>query len=87
MVRGERFGTTCRRQADVYVFALLDERDPSLLNPLDVAQWRFFVLPTSELDARVGQQKKVGLPALLRLGPTEATFETLRAAVVAARGA
>lgn len=80
------FGATCRRQADVYVFALLDERDPSRLDPLDVAQWRFFVLLTSVLDARVGQQKKVGLPALLRLGPTEATFATLRDVVVAARG-
>lgn len=37
------------RQADVYVFALLAHSEKATLDPLNVAQWQFFVLPTAVL--------------------------------------
>src|SRR5579883_2719990 len=36
-----------RRQADLYVFALLAHQDKATLDPMDVSQWVFFVLPTA----------------------------------------
>ncbi len=36
-----------RRQADVYVFAVLEHKNKATLDPLDVVQWRFYVLPAS----------------------------------------
>ena len=44
------FEETSRRQADVYVFCLLSHQDKKTVDPLDLDQWRFFVLPTSHLD-------------------------------------
>lgn len=79
-----RYEKTRRRQADVYVFCLLAEQDPARIDPLDLAQWRFFVLPTKVLDAEVPTQKQIALSALLKLKPREAKFGELRQAVVVA---
>ena len=70
-----------RRQADVYVFALLAEKDASLVDPLDIGQWRFFVIAASALDASVGEQKTIRLKPLLALGLVEASYVTLATTV------
>lgn len=58
--------TPCRH-ADVYVFALLANQDQSTLDPLDVSQWEFFVLPTAVLDTRKRSQHSITLPSLRKL--------------------
>lgn len=73
-----------RRQADVYVFALLAEKDPERIDPLDVSQWEFLVLPTRLLDQRLPNQKSVSLVALKSLAPIPATFDELATAVARA---
>jgi hypothetical protein len=66
-----------RRQADVYVFALLAHSDKLTLNPLNVAQWEFYVLSSAVLDAICPGQKQIGLASLLKLGPRKCSFSTL----------
>jgi hypothetical protein len=59
----------------VYVFCLqLHQKDPELVDPLDVDQWRFYVLGTRDMDEAVGDQKSIRLGPLLKLGPEEAEF-------------
>jgi hypothetical protein len=72
-----------RRQADLYVFALLAHKDKTTLDPMDVGQWAFFVLPTAVLNARLPSQKQLGLAGLRSLGPFECAFGQLREAVEA----
>ena len=50
-----------RRQADVYVLALLDHTDKPTIDPLNLDHWQFYVLPTSVLDARVRSQHSITL--------------------------
>lgn len=76
----ERAGEA-RRQADVYVFALLSHRDKATLDPMDLAQWGFFVLPTAVLNARLPLQKRASLSSLLKLDPEQCSFVELRSAV------
>jgi len=73
-----------RRQAQVYVFCLLDHRDQATIDPLNLDQWRFLVLATSTIEEKLGSQKTIGLTSLLRLDPHEASFEELAEAVRAA---
>jgi len=68
------YGTERKRQADVYVFCLLGHMDKPTLDPLDLSQWEFYVLPSHVLDARLPNQKTLGLAGLLRLGPVKAAF-------------
>lgn len=76
-----------RRQADVYIFCLLDHREKTTLDPMRLEQWKFYLLRSAVLDERHPSQKTISLASLLNLQPVEATFENL-AEVVAelARG-
>jgi hypothetical protein len=56
-----------KRQADVYVFAVLAHAQKSTLNPCDVSQWEFHVLPTLVLNERTRSQHSITLRTLMRL--------------------
>jgi len=75
-----------RRQADVYVFALLDCSEKPALDPLRLEQWRFHVLPTSVLDRAFPTQKMVSLKALERVGAVGVGFGDLRETIEHRRG-
>ncbi len=49
-----------QRYADVYVFCLVAHKVQATIDPLNVDQWRFFVLATSVLDKRCPKQKSIG---------------------------
>ncbi|MEP6834774.1 MAG: hypothetical protein ABJB74_15375 [Gemmatimonas sp.] len=68
-----------KRQADVYVFALLHERDAP--DPLNVQHWTFYVMAARVLDARSRSQHSITLASLEREAQAVATFETLLGAI------
>lgn len=63
-----------KRQADFYVFCLLNEQNKSKVNPLNLNQWTFYVLPTCALDAHSKTQKTMALSTLEKLKPTPCNF-------------
>ncbi len=75
-----------RRQADVYVFCVLANKDQKSIDPLDVSQWDLYVLGTEVLNRRVGAQKRIGLEAIRSLEARAARFEGVRDAVFDAAG-
>jgi hypothetical protein len=70
-----------KRQADVYVFAILSHKDKSTIDPLDVTQWAFYVLSTSVLDARTPSQHSITLNTLEKLAKGPMDYFHLREAV------
>ena len=58
------FGTENKRQSDVYVFCLLSQQVKADINPLDLAQWEFFVVPTYVLDKELGDSQSISLARL-----------------------
>jgi hypothetical protein len=75
-----------RRQADVYVFALLAHIDKATIDPLDLGQWRFYVLPTSLLDARSRSQHSITLKSLEGLAGPPVEYAGVNEAVERAAG-
>jgi hypothetical protein len=71
--------TELKRQADVYIFALLSHKDKLTLNPLDLDQWEFYVVATNLLDARIGNS--ITLKSLQQLCPVAVSFANLRNSV------
>lgn len=57
------------------------------LDPLDVDQWEFSVLPTTMLDEKVPTQKTIAMSSLLKLALTKVRFEGLTDAIVKTVGA
>lgn len=70
-----------KRQADVYVFALLSHKEKATIDPLDLGQWQFYVLPTRTLDARTRSQHSITLKSLERLCSGAVTYADLPGAV------
>jgi len=58
---------TVQRHSDVYVFALLAHKIKSTIDPLNVDQWQFFVLPTEVLNKRKRSQYSITLKSLEQL--------------------
>jgi len=71
------YSNETKRQADIYIFCLLRHQEKITLNPLDLDQWIFYLLPTSVLNEKKLKQQKISLSALLRLNPVEATFREI----------
>lgn len=72
------------RQSDVYVFCLHAHKNQETIDPLDMAQWKFYVLPTAVLNDKVGSQKTISLSGVIQLGGKETDFGGLRDAVLSA---
>lgn len=70
-----------RRHSDVYVFCLFACKDRKKANPMQLEQWRFYVVPTSRIDAQLGVQRTVSLPTLATLSVTECNYDGLHDAV------
>ena len=72
-----RYDKEKKRQADIYVFCVHKHKDTATVNPLDTAQWDFYVLPTTQLNEQAGDQRTISLASLLRMGAVLCAFEDL----------
>ena len=79
--RTNTYAASAERSADVYVFCLLTGTNREHVDPLDVAQWTFYVLPTSVLNRKVGVQKRIRLEPLIALGPYQCTYGDLNGVI------
>ena len=79
-------GHHAAHRAQVYVFALLDHVERATVDPLDLDQWRFFIPPTSKLEALVTEQHSLTVPTLDELSVGSVGYEDLKAAVQRAVG-
>lgn len=70
-----------KRQADVYVFALLFHTDKPTIDPMDVSQWEFYVVPTKALNERKRSQHSITLKSLKELQSGPVRFAELRNAL------
>ena len=70
-----------KRQADVYVFALLAHKKKPTIDALNLDQWRFYVLATATLDARKRSQDSITLKSLETLAGPPIDFAGLATAV------
>lgn len=75
------FNKASERSADLYVFSVLSEKDRKKIDPLNLKQWFFMVLPTGTINIRFGKQKTVGLSTLENLGVRHLAFEEIKAAI------
>ena len=66
-----------KRQADVYVFALLSHYYNETLNPLDTSQWEFYILRTDVIDIEMKDRKQISLDKVKKLNAVKSSFSEL----------
>jgi hypothetical protein len=72
-----KFDLGARRQADVYIFCLLKHQNKETIDPMNLDQWKFYVLSAKLLDEKLPTQKTISLARLLKLKPIVARYEDL----------
>ena len=65
------------RHSDIYVFCLFACKDPEIANPLNLAQWDFYVIATSTLNEKIPTQKRISLNSLIKLGAIKTQFSEI----------
>lgn len=72
------------RAADVYVFCLLNHRGDAPvweIDPLNVSQWDFYVVPTASLEEELPDRKRISLAGIESLGVAKIPYEELKQCV------
>ena len=72
-----KYDTVKRRQADIYVFCVHKHTDQDTANPLLISQWDFYLLPTSVINEKLGNQESASLTALIQAGAELCPYENL----------
>lgn len=58
---------TKKRQSDIYIFCLLAHKNQETLNPLEMNQRDFYILPTKILEYKIPKQKTISLQKLEKI--------------------
>lgn len=66
-----------KRQSDIYVFCVHKHIDQATINPLLIAQWDFYLMPTKILNEKFGEQKTVSLSSLIKAGAEKCEYYSL----------
>lgn len=66
-----------QRQSDVYIFCLLAHQEQETLNPLDLAQWLFYIVPTEILNEQCEGQKTLSLNRLQKMWFTPTQYDNI----------
>lgn len=75
------YSKDCIRNSDVYIFCLLAHKVKSTLDPTNLDQWEFYLLPTKSLNEKLGSQKTLSLSSLRKLNPISCKYGQLTEAV------
>ena len=70
-----------KRQSDVYVFCVLSHKSKETVNPLNLDQWVFYILPTKVLNEKFPTQKTLSLSSLLKLNPSQVKYGEIHHAI------
>ena len=76
-----RYMDGLERRSDVYVFCVFECTDRRKARLSDLDQWGFYVMSTSEINRRFGNQKTVSIGSLLKAGAQRICYTELRSSV------
>ena len=71
------YSSTPTRSSDIYVFCLHHHETQSTVDPLDITQWTFYIVPTATLDRELGERKSIGISLLKKIGAEEVSFDDI----------
>ena len=76
-----RDGTPPQRRSDLYIFCLFAATDRTEANPMKLDQWEFYIVPTALINEKLGDQRKISLQGIERLGITACEYSEIKQAV------
>ena len=71
------YSATKERRSDLYIFCVLGCSDSWDVDPFELCQWAFYILPTSQLELKVPKQKTISLARLEKLGAAKCNYSQI----------
>lgn len=65
------------RHSDIYIFCLFAHKDQSTIDPLNISQWEFYLIPTSTLNGLLPAQKSITLSRLKSMNPVSIAYNNI----------
>lgn len=69
------------RRSEIYVFCLFANADRETANPLNLSQWKFYVVPTSLINEKCGDKRSISLNGISRLGVIPVGYQEIKSSV------
>lgn len=66
------------RKADVYIFCLLNHKDQSTIDPMNLNQWAFYLVSAKTLNRELPHQQSIGLWSIKRIKHKKCSFADLK---------
>ena len=73
-----KYEATSRRSSHFYIFCVLKEKVQEKIDPMDINQWDFYIIPTYYINEKLGSQKSIGLKKLIELKAILASFKEIK---------
>ncbi len=70
-----------KRQADVYVFCLLKPEVKAGLDPLNINQWGFYIIPAKIIDSDKKENKSISLSSIQKIA-NEIKYDEIRETIL-----
>ncbi|WP_422005792.1 hypothetical protein [Roseivirga pacifica] len=78
LLEDNNYANSPERQADIYILCLLHHKDQTTINPMDLKQWRFYLVTKTVLDKELLDQKTLSLSTLKLLPHKSCDFYGLK---------
>lgn len=76
-----RDGSPPQRRSELYIFCLFAATERELADPMKLDQWEFYIVPTKLINEKLGDQRKISLQGIERLGISKCGYNGIKAIV------
>lgn len=70
-----------KHHSSIYVFCLYGCKERAEADPMRMEQWIFYIVPTSVIEEKLGDQHTLSFRSLLKLQPVIATYDNLKSEI------
>lgn len=78
LLANNNYSTESTRQSDIYVFCLLHHLDQDTIDPMNLDQWTFYLIPTEILNRTLPKQKSIKISTIETIQHEKCTFAELK---------
>ena len=76
-----RDGLPAERRSELYVFCLFSNDDRATADPMDLDQWKFFIVPTQLINDKCGDKRSISLSGLMKLNVAAVDYGEIKTVV------
>lgn len=70
-----------KRRSEIYVFCLFANADRETADPLDLSQWKFYIVPTRIINEKCGGKRSISMKGISRLGVDSVGYHEIKPTV------